>query len=141
MADLEFEGESFDLADKVGLMPLMRFAHVARGGVDAADMEGLAAIYDLLQNVIADGDWARFERHATKVRASGDDLMGVVKQAIKVISDRPTSEPSGSSDGPPSTSGSSADGSPSPVIAREISRNRVDRAEIVHLAQRSRASA
>ena len=141
MSELTFSGETFRLADKVGLMPLMRFAHVSRRGVDSNDMEGLAAIYDLLKQCLADEEWDRFEDHATDVRADGDDLLAVVSQAIEAIAARPTSEPSDSSDGPTHTSGSSADGSSSPVIARLVERGRPDLAVIVDQAQRSRISA
>lgn len=141
MSDLTFEGETFQLADKIGLMPLMRFAHVSRRGVDSNDMEGLAAIYDLLKQCIADEDWDRFEDVATRTRADGDDLLSVVSQAIEAISERPTREPSVSSAGQPSTSGSSTDGSSSPVIARLEGQGRPDLALIVEQAERSRASA
>lgn len=141
MSDLTFAGESFRLADKIGLMPLMRFAHVSRRGVDSNDMEGLAAIYDLLKQCVADEDWDRFEDHATTTRADGDDLLEVVSQAVQAIAERPTQEPSDSSDGPTRTSGSSAGGSSSRVIARLEERGRPDLAVIVDQAQRSRNSA
>ena len=141
MSDLDFAGETFRLADKIGLMPLMRFAHVSRRGVDSNDMEGLAAIYDLLKQCLADEEWARFEDHATAVRADGDDLLGVVSQAIEAIAERPTKEPSDSSDGPTRMSGSSTDGSSSPVIDRLVERGRPDLALFVDQAQRSRVSA
>ena len=117
-AVLSFEGASFRVASKVGLMPLMKFAHLAKKGIDASDMDGLDAIYQLLRAVIADDEWDRFEDHASSVRADGDDLMGVVSQAIEVISQRPTARPSDSSDGPPVTSVSSADDSSLRVIGR-----------------------
>ena len=40
--------QTYYVADKFGLAPLMRFAHIAKQGVDSDDMEGLAAMYDLL---------------------------------------------------------------------------------------------
>ncbi|NUQ32421.1 MAG: hypothetical protein HOP99_06335 [Dermatophilaceae bacterium] len=143
MSDLTFEGQSFALASKVGLMPLMKFAHIARQGVDANDMEGLVAIYDMLRNVIADEDWERFESHATTVRADGDDLMGLVQQAIQAISERPTERPSDSSDGPQTTSVSSAGDSSSRVIRRLEEQGRPSLALMVQQAQEqgSRASA
>lgn len=143
MSDLTFEGQSFTLASKVGLMPLMKFAHIARQGVDANDMEGLVAIYDMLRNVIADEDWERFESHATTVRADGDDLMGLVQQAIQAISERPTERPSDSSDGPQTTSDSSAGDSSSRVIRRLEEQGRPSLALMVQQAQEqgSRASA
>jgi hypothetical protein len=143
VSDLQFEGQSFALATKVGLMPLMRFAHLAQKGIDAADMDGLVAIYDLLRNVIADEDWGRFEEHASVTRADGDDLLEVVKQAMAAISERPTDRPSDSSDGPQATSDSSADVSSSPVIHRLEQEGRPSIALMVQQAQEqgSRASA
>ena len=122
-------------------MPLMRFAHVAREGVDSNDMEGLAALYDLLESVIADADWARFQKAAHRTRASGDELFDFVTSAFKALTGRPTREPSDSSDGPPITSSSSTDGSSSPVIARLEQQGRPDLALIVDQAERSRVSA
>lgn len=143
MSDLtiEFGGETFRTASKVALMPLMKFAHLARKGVDADDMEGLAAIYDLIRATIADDEWARFEQVATDTRAETEELLGVARQAIEVISARPTNEPSDSSHGQPSTKAPSADGSSSQVIARLEERGRPDLALIVDQAQRSGATA
>jgi hypothetical protein len=118
VAEIEFAGERFQLAGKVGLMPLMKFAHVASRGVDTDDMEGLAAMYDLLQSVIADEEWARFERKAIESRADGDELFGTVKAAISALTARPTEGPSDSSDGPQTESTSSLDDSSSRVVRR-----------------------
>lgn len=141
MSEIQFAGEQFRVADKVGLMPLMRFAHVARQGVDANDMDGLDAIYTLLQQCIADDEWQRFEDAATRVRADGDDLIAVVTAAIEIISARPTGQPSDSSVGLPTTSVNSEGGSSSPVIDRLMERSRPDLALIVSRAQDSRVSA
>lgn len=141
MAELAWQGASFAVADKVGLMPLLKFAHLSKKGVDANDMEGLSAIYDLLRSVIADDAWDRFEEHATVVRADGDDLMEVVSQAIEVISARPTDGPSDSSDGPQTVSESSADDSSSRVMHRLEQEGRPSLALMVQQAQGSRASA
>jgi hypothetical protein len=96
---VEFLGKEFAIADKIGLMPLMRFAHAAQSGLDSNDMEGMAALYDMLRQSIADesvlvfqgrritreeanelppeatdqvtvfGGWDVFEAHATRERA------------------------------------------------------------------------
>ena len=113
---IEFAGREFRVADRVGLMPLMRFAHLARQGVDASDMDGLTALYDLVRSVIADDDWTAFQEAATTSRATEDELLAVAKQAIALAVDRPSSESSASQDGPSSTSGSSVDDSSSRVI-------------------------
>lgn len=100
---VEFGGELFIVADKIGLMPLMRFAKVAKAGVDSADLDGLAAMYDLLEQCIAPEEWARFEAHADKIRADGEELMRVVGKVFEILTDRPTVRPSDSSDGPTTT--------------------------------------
>lgn len=119
-------------------MPLMRFAHLAQKGIDSNDMDGLVAIYDLLRAVIADEDWRRFEEHASVTRADGDDLLAVVKQAMALISERPTVRPSDSSDGPPATNVSSAGDSSSRVIHRLEQEGRPSLALMVQ--QREQAS-
>jgi hypothetical protein len=141
---LTFAGEEFGVADRIGLMPLMRFAHLADGGVDSEDMSALAAMYDLLEQCIDPVDWQRFQRAATKVRADGEALMGIVKQAIEVIGERPTGRPSDSSDGPtvtepksvtePGSSGKSA------VVVQLESKGRADMAQIVAMAERARSA-
>lgn len=138
---IQFAGESFEVAEKIGLMPLMRFAHLARAGVDADDMEGLDAMYSLLQQCLTDDAWRRFEDAATRSRAGGDELMAVVKDAIEVMTARPTGQPSDSSAGLQSVSVNSADDSSSPVIARLVAAGRPDMAHIVSMAEASRRSA
>jgi hypothetical protein len=116
-ADLvTFHGETFAMADRIGLMPLMRFAKFAKAGVDSADMAGLAALYDLLEQCIDPQDWPRFEACADKNRADGEELLEVVTDVIERLTDRPTTRPSVSSDGPRtvepnSTASSSSDAS------------------------------
>jgi hypothetical protein len=138
---VKFEGESFRVASKIGLMPLMRFAHIAKSGVDSNEMAGLAAMYDLLEQVISDEDWERFQDHAIATRAGGDELMAVIPAAIEVISSRPTRQPSDSSDGLATTSTNSGAASSSPVIARLELASRPDLALMVSQAEASRRSA
>lgn len=142
-AVITFAGKPFRVAEKVGLMPLLKFAHLAKLGVDGDDMEGLVAIYDLLVNVIDPVDWDAFEQHSIEVRASGDDLMEVVTQAIQAITARPTVRPSDSSDGPARTKDSSPDDSSSRVIRRLEKEGRPSIALMVRQAQEhgSRVSA
>jgi hypothetical protein len=132
---ISFAGEEFAVAERIGLMPLMRFAHIAESGVDSEDMAGLAAMYDLLEQCVAEEDWSRFQRAATKSRADGEALMAVVKDAIEAISARPTSRPSDSSAGPTTTRPSSAGDSSSRVIARLEENGRPDLALVVAQAQ------
>ena len=141
MPEIERWGESFRVADRgVPLMALMRFAQIAKRGTDSNDMDGLAAIRDLLDAVIHSEDLPRFDRVADENEADGDDLMSVAMEGIKVIAERPTSRPSDSSDGSSTTSESSADGYSSPVTRLEA-KGRPDLALLVSRAQQSRASA
>jgi hypothetical protein len=139
VADLQFAGESFAVADKIGWMPLMRFAVLAKQGVDTDDMDGLVAVHDLLRACIADQDWERFQAHADKVRA-GEELLQVVTQAVALITERPTSQPSDSSDGPLTTSAPSADGYGSPVTSLTQRLEREGRPSIAYMVQQAEAS-
>lgn len=104
---VEFCGASFRVAEKFGLMPLLRYAHLARAGVGSDDMQGLAASYDVIREAIHPEDWDAFEQHAIACHADEDDIFGVIPKAIELMTARPTSRPSGSSAGPPATSASS----------------------------------
>lgn len=141
MSEVVFKGETFTTAEGIALMPLMRFAKVAKSGTDSNEMAGLAAMYDLLETCIADSEWDRFTDHATKTRADGDELMAVVGQVFEVLSGRPTSRPSDSSDGSPAERPTSADDSSSQVVSRLERQGRPDLALMVNMAQESRASA
>lgn len=137
---VEFLGEEFRIADRVGLLPMMRFAKLAKSGEDSMSMTGLAAMYDLLEQSIHPDEWPRFEAHADEQHASGDELMKVVGKVIALSSGRPTTRPSDSSDGSPSTSESSADDSVQQVIADLEAKGRPDLALVVQQAQESKAS-
>lgn len=138
---IPFKGADFVVAESVGLMPLMRFAYLAKSGVDSEGLEGLAAMYSLLQSTIADDEWDRFVDHASKTRADNDDLMAVVNEAIGAISGRPTVRPSVSSGGPSSTNVSSVGDSSSAVVRRLEQEGRPSIALMVQREQDSRASA
>lgn len=103
-----FYGEKFTLADRVGVGPLADFAEAASSGLDSADMEGLAAIKDMLRDCLADGEFARFWRSVKANRVPGDELVAVCGKVYAVISGRPTVSPSDSSDGRSTTSQSSS---------------------------------
>ncbi len=141
MAEVEFGGEAFTTAEKIGLMPLMRFAKVAKAGADAGDMDGLAALYDLLKQCIAPSDWARFEAVADRTQAEGDELMAVVGKVFEALSERPTRSPSDSSDGRTSTQRSSGDASYLRVVERLEAEGRPELAHVVVMANESRLTA
>ena len=120
-ATVEFLGEKFRVADKVGLMPLLKFASASSMSTD--DPRALAAVYEMLRDCIhpgtpgcgtcadckADretdcktydkGDWQAFENHATKTKADADELLDVITKVMVIISGRPTTQAAGSSAG------------------------------------------
>lgn len=117
---VEFNDDEFHVAERVGLMPLMKFAMVAQSGVDANELDGLAAMYELLEQCIDPPDWDRFVKHATKSRASGDELNDLIGRVMVIVGNRPTGRSSVSSDGPRVIEPSSTGDSSSPATARVI---------------------
>lgn len=137
---VEFMGRRFRLAEKIGLMPLLRFANASKAGLDSDDMEGLAALYTVIRDTIDqrrppkldeqgvqlidpisgepewDGpsEWMKFEDHAINTQAEGEDLMDFVNRAMAVISARPRRRREISSGGSPQTSEKSRADSSSP---------------------------
>lgn len=114
---IPFKGDEFAIADSVGLMPLMEFAHHANSGLDTSDMGALAAIYEMLQDCIrndadptrpenlnSDGslkpnaqtEWDRFRAHAKKTKADAEELMSAVQETVELLTARPTSPESDS---------------------------------------------
>ena len=131
---VELHGRKFRVADRIGLMPLLKYSASAQ--LSTTDPRALGAIYTLLRDCIHPGtpacgegetckagndtmcksydpgDWAEFEEHAMITRADGDDLLDVITKVMEIISGRPTGPPSGSSPGRRSTrAGSTGRGS------------------------------
>lgn len=113
-------GADFHIAEKVGLMPVMRFATVAQSGVDANEMEALAAMHELLRQCIHPEEWGRFQKHATDVAADGDQLMECVSAVMVIVGARPTGRSSDSSGGPRIIEPSSEVVSSSPATDRVV---------------------
>lgn len=131
MPEVSFCGETFEIPAKIGAWPLMRFAALARSGVDTDDFEGLAAMHSLIKSCIAEDDWARFDQTAETNQVEGTDLWALVNDVFRVHAERPTSLPADSSAGPTSTPVSSEDDSSSRVIARLEAQGRPDLALVV----------
>jgi hypothetical protein len=115
---IQLKGETFAVTFPVPPMALMDFAAIAVGNVSSNDLEGLAAMYELLESVVEPEDWARFKKHAKKTRATDDELWLLVRRVINGQTDHPTSPPSDSSDGPATTKPSSEPDSSSPVAEK-----------------------
>lgn len=102
-----FFGETFTIADSVGFMPLMSFAHAASSGLDTNDMAGMKAMRDMLRDCLAEGEWPRFEECSTVNKADAELLMAVTAKVYEVVAARPTESPTGSPDGQSSATPSS----------------------------------
>ena len=74
---VEAFGGTFELAEKVSQMPLMRFAHLARRGKATDDMESLDAMYEVIRAVFTDESFAAFEAAASDARADAEDLFRI----------------------------------------------------------------
>lgn len=113
----DFEGETFTVAEQIGIGPLADFAHAATSGLDTSDMEGLAAIRTMLRQVVVDEDSDRLWGAITRSRADGDDLMPIVQAVMEAQTGRPTQQPSDSSGGLSTTGVSSRASSPFGQVA------------------------
>jgi hypothetical protein len=118
---VELVGRKFRIAEKIGLMPLLKFASAS--DMTTEDPRALSAVYSMLKDCIYEGragcgscekckdgqemscklydkgDWGDFEQHAIDTKADADELLAVVNQVLEVISGRPTQPPAGSSPG------------------------------------------
>jgi hypothetical protein len=145
---LEFQGERFHIAERVGLMPMMRFAVFAKKqmrqqaegheSTGEDEIESLAAAYQLLEQCLHPVDWERFVDHATLVHADMDEMMEFVGEVMAVVASRPTGRSADSSDGPQITEPSlPAVSSSDRVIHRLNDKGRGDLALLVRKRQES----
>lgn len=141
---IEFLGRRFRLAESIGLMPLLKFAHAAKTGLTSDDMEGLSAMYLLIRSCLdrskvqerdpktgepmfddagepvwaGPSEWELFEQYAIDEDADGDDLSAMINQAVQVVSARPRKRRGDSSSSSPQTSPNSRVSSSSPDTPR-----------------------
>lgn len=114
---------AFRVAEGVGMMPLLRFAHAAKSGMDTDDLEGMAALYTMIRDTVHEADWEAFQDYATVTKAEDEALLEFVSAAIEVISARKAKQRGSSSGTSPRTSerskvSSSRPGSVTPPGAR-----------------------
>lgn len=94
MHDVLFHGETFQTADAVPAMALLKLAKAAKNDTDADSVEGFAALYDLLEQVVDPSDWDRFQDVAIRTRAKGDDLVEFLREyAAQRQSKKPATAP------------------------------------------------
>jgi len=127
---VELLGKSFRIADRIGLMPMLKYS-AALDGARELDQRALAAIYAMLRDCIHPGtpacgscahckkgnegqcafydpgDWGAFEDWAMESRAEADDLIEFIQKTTEIIAGRPTAPRDGSSAGQRATPGGS----------------------------------
>lgn len=113
-----FFGEKLRMADKIGRMPVLRYAKLASRGVDSSSPEGLVVMYDLLKACIHSEDWDRFNDLADENAADDIRLWELLGDITAKHTARPTLRSSDSSDGPSDIAPSSTSTPAGRAIAR-----------------------
>lgn len=169
MTTVEFRGEPYRVAEKIGLAPLIRFGKLAKSGGDSGDMESLAVMYDVLDQCFASkcdacGSWDqaalftrdqaaaccdkrspatvefdRFMDNATAGRWDHEEILEVVGKVMEALSERTPTPRSVSSPEPSSASTSFEDASSLRAQRRLEAAGRADLAVAV-LNARERAT-
>lgn len=74
MTTVEFRGETYRIAEKIGLAPLIRFAKLAQTSADTMDVGSLAVMYDVLEQCFTELPYcAACESVDTAALAAKDD--------------------------------------------------------------------
>ncbi len=102
---IEFAGQKFHVAEKVGSMPLLEWADAADRDLESQGSEGLAAIYRMLQDALHESEWQKFRAAARAAKADTEELIDVINKAMEIVTGNPTGQPSGSSGSVSETSG------------------------------------
>lgn len=140
LGEIQRWGETFKTV-RPGTWALMEFAKVATSDVDSSDMQGLAAMHDLIESCIHPDEMSRFARTCKQARAGHEEILSIVQEVVAQTAQRPTSQPSDSSAGLPTTSASSAAAYSSPAVSLMEHKRRGDLALLHKQAEESRASA
>lgn len=102
MGTVDLWGTSFELhPEGISEYALLEFAAAQRDveGGDAESTAGMAAMFDLVMDTLAETARRPFRMAARKNRAKASDLMRVIEAATVDAAERPTSLPSDSSAG------------------------------------------
>lgn len=129
MADtVPFCGVDWRIGERVGLMPMMRYARAVKVGMRPGESDGmneieiLDATLSLLEQCVHPDDWDRFVEVTSKEGVDQEGYMEFSGKVMAALSDRPTGRSSDSSDGPQTTEPSSTAASSSPDIDRVVRR-------------------
>ena len=119
------------IGERVGLMPMMRYARAVKVGMARAEgapsdgmteIEVLDATYSLLEQCVHPDDWDRFVDVTSKAGVDQEGYMEFAGKVMAALADRPTGRSSDSSDGPQTIEPSSTAVSSSPVTGKVVTR-------------------
>lgn len=137
---VEFCGVEWRIGERVGLMPMLRYARVSKramqrqrnksddteaAGLDL--MEQYDATLSLLEQCVHPDDWDRFEEVTTEHGVDHEGYMEFAGRVMAALADRPTGRSSDSSDGPQTIEPSSTGGSSSNGELPEHTQRVIDR--------------
>lgn len=145
---VEFFGERFAVPARMNARLRVRFMRLAAEGADTAEAESEAAILldKMVQSSVRPEDQDRFDALCERECPSDEDLMRFIVNVIAAAAERPTGQPSDSSDGltiiePKSESAPDSLDAPSLRVVRELeAAGRPDKAEFVAMAMRARSA-
>lgn len=96
---ISFRGQVFTLAETSNPGVLMEYASKLNNGVHPESLEGLGALWDVIETNVSAEDWPRMRQVIRNERVGGDELLELTSRILQVFADRPTGRPSGFSDG------------------------------------------
>lgn len=103
--------------------------------LDENDPAAMTLIKRSLRACVHEDDFDQFWKLARRNRQTSADLTQIFRQVLEAVTDRPTQQPSDSSDGPVSIGTKSTGGSSSAVVRRLEAQGRPDLALAVVRAQ------
>lgn len=115
---VDFMGAKFQMAERIGLWPLIEFSMAQKRGLDSQDGSGLAALGEMILGCLDESEHNRFGRHATDTKAEADDFMKMIQTCIETLTARPMTRPGDSSAGPRTTSANLRESSSLPATRR-----------------------
>ena len=127
-------GQTFRVAPNLSDLAIMDIVETTLAAENMSGVQALAATKALLQSLVHPDDFDAMWAHARATAQTIDDITGLAQAIIASVTDRPTRQPSDSSDGPQETGPSSEVVSFLPAKERLEAKGRGDLAQFVDLA-------
>lgn len=83
---ITFKGNEYRVAGDIGIWPYMQFCRAAESGLSLTDQHGLAALHAMMQDVIHEDDWGRFQDDMITSKIKDlDALLQLSQDAVEII--------------------------------------------------------